>query len=405
MTPAQTKFLAVQKKQSEKRSVFNSLRAVDEPTDEQRSQIDTINGELTNIETEYRAAIDALTAEQTSSSVPAVDAEARERADLCTRANVGDVLAAALEKRATDGATSEAQAAFELAPNQIPLDMLRAPVEHRAVTPALANTGATEAEVVPPVFAMGAGAFLGIDRPVVDMGAAVYPVLTSRPVVGGPHAGDTDVVETTGAFDADLLAPQRIQASFIYRRVDAMRFGSMDSSLRAALNMGLEEKLDSEAVSGASGLLTGTNLPNNNVSAVTTFALYLSGLMYGRVDGRYAAMKSDLRILLGQGTYGHAGSVYQSSAYKSALSVLEDESGGVRVSAHVPAVSNSNKQNGVVRLGMRRDMVQPTWAGVTIIVDEVTKSGAGEIEITAVLGTAVKILRADGFYKQQTQHA
>ena len=40
----------------------------------------------------------------------------------------------------------------------------------------------------------------------------------------------------------------------------------------------------------------------------------------------------------------------------------------------------------IVRLGSRRDMVQPVWAGVTIIVDEVTLSGkSGEIEITAVM--------------------
>ena len=77
----------------------------------------------------------------------------------------------------------------------------------------------------------------------------------------------------------------------------------------------------------------------------------------------------------------------------------------MRVSAHVPAVSNNNKQNAVVRLGMRRDMVQPVWGAVTIIVDEVTLSGKGEIEVTAVLGMNTKILQVDGFYKQQTQHS
>ena len=71
---------------------------------------------------------------------------------------------------------------------------------------------------------------------------------------------------------------------------------------------------------------------------------------------------------MGAGTYAHAGSVYQSSAYKSALALLEQDSGGVRVSAHVPAVSNNNKQNAIVRLGMRRDMVQPVWGAVTITV-------------------------------------
>ena len=106
---------------------------------------------------------------------------------------------------------------------------------------------------------------------------------------------------------------------------------------------------------------------------------------------------------MGSPTFAHAGSVYQSSAYKSALSALEQESGGVRVSAHVPAVA-SHRQNAVVRLGSRRDMVQPIWSATTIVIDEVTLSGKGEIEVTAVLGMNTKILREAGFFKQQSQH-
>ena len=45
------------------------------------------------------------------------------------------------------------------------------------------------------------------------------------------------------------------------------------------------------------------------------------------------------------------------------------------------------------------------WGAVTIIVDEGTLSGKGEIEVTAVLATNTKILRAAGFYKQQVQTA
>ena len=343
--------------------------------------------------------------EQTTTTAPGgEDTEARERRELCVRANVGDVYGALLEKRQTDGATAEAQAAHGCAPNQIPLAMLAAPTEVRAVTPTPGASQTEQAKTIQPVFATGAGAFLGIDRPTVAMGQAVYPVFKTRPSVGGPHTGSTDAPDTTGAFDADLLPPKRISAAFIYRRTDAMQFSGMDSALRMALNSGLQEKLDLDAIAGADGLLTGGNLGNHNVTAVTTFALYLSQFLFSRVDGRYAGMKSDIRVLMGSSTYGHAGGVYQSSAYKSALSALEQESGGVRVSAHVPTASN-HRQNAVVRLGMQRDAVQPIWGpGVTIIVDEVTKSGAGEIEVTAVLGMNTKILRAAGFYKQQSQH-
>ena len=50
-------------------------------------------------------------------------------------------------------------------------------------------------------------------------------------------------------------------------------------------------------------------------------------------------------------------------------------------------------------------MVAPIWSGVTLIPDSVTKAKSGEIVITAVMLHAVELLRAGGFYKQETQHA
>ena len=79
--------------------------------------------------------------------------------------------------------------------------------------------------------------------------------------------------------------------------------------------------------------------------------------------------------------------------------------GGVRVSAHVPALSNTNKQNNVIRLGMRRDYVAPVWENLVLIPDEVTKAKQGQIQITAVMLYAAKLLRADGFHKQEVQTA
>ena len=293
MTAAQKTFIEVQKRQSTLRGEFNTLRGVETRSAEQDTRLTALDGELTDSETEFRTAADALLTEQTTTTAPGgEDTEAREKRELCVKANVGDVINSILEKRgATDGATHEAQQAFDLPPNMIPLDMLRAPVEVRAVTPTPGASQTEQAETVQPVFANGAGNFLGIDRPTVPQGTAVYPVLTSRPTVGGPHVGSDDVGDTTGAFSADLLPPKRIQASFIYRRTDAMQFSGMDSALRMALNGGLQEKLDYEAIGGTSGLLTSTNLPDHDVSAVTSFANYLSRFLYGRVDGRYAEQK------------------------------------------------------------------------------------------------------------------
>ena len=248
---------------------------------------------------------------------------------------------------------------------------------------------------------------LGVDQPSVPTGDAVFPILTSRPVVRGPFTGSDEAAETDATFVGDLLQPSRVQAAFRYLRTDAARFAGMGESLRSALNEGLGEALDKEGIAGANGLLSGTNLANHTVSAVTTFAKYISDFAYSRVDGRFAARRQDLKVLVGSGSYAHAGSVYKDAKTDlSALDKLVSVVGDVRVSAHVPAVA-SNKQNGVVRLGMRRDAVQPLWEGVTLILSEADEAlvKKGEILITAVLIHATKIIRAGGFFKQQTQHA
>ena len=393
MTPAQT----IQLKLSTCRQRLNELLQVETRSAEEQTEMEALTAEVSAKEPELRA---ALAAEDDKQEVLVEgDAETRELQRLTGRANAGSIIQAVTEKRNCQGAELELQQAHGLAENQIPLDMLR--VEQRAagVTTAPTNVGTSQAEIVQPVFSNGAGAYLGITRPTVAAGDAVYPVLATRPDVGGPHSDSSDVPETDSTFNADLLAPERIQASSMYRRVDAARFPNMDSALRMALNSGLEEKLDYEVLRGTEGLLTGSKLSNHNKTGETTHAQYLSQFCFGRVDGRYAAEQSDIKVLMGSGSYAHAGSTYQSTPHLSALDALMAKI-PVRVSAHVPAVA-STKQNNVVRLGMRSDYVQPMWMGVTIIVDEISGSGKGEIEVTAVLLTNTKILRSGGFYKQQ----
>ena len=202
-----------------------------------------------------------------------------------------------------------------------------------------------------------------------------------------------------------MLSPSRIQASFFYSREDRARFAGMDESLRMNLSEGLADGLDNQIINGTNGLLNGTILANHNRTTVTDFAAYIDQFAYGRVDGRYAAMASDIRIVMGAGTYAHAGEVYRNTSVdRTALDRLMEITSGVRVSAHVPDVA-SNRQNSIIRLGMDMSMVAPVWEGITIIPDEVTKAANGQIVITAVMLHAVKLLRAGGWYKQQTQHA
>ena len=411
MTTTMKKYLDAQKTRSEVVSRLLEIRLTPEPqlTPELRAEVTTLTEKQATVEGEFRSALVAVQAEQ-ESTVTVEDTEARELRLLAGRANVGDIFAAVTEHRqVADGPTKELQSHYGIGNHQVPISMLRIDrsVEQRAAATVPSNIGdASQAEVITPVFASGDGAFLQIERPVVGVGDAAFPILGTSPSVKGPFTNSSDAAQTNAAFTANSLAPERLQASYSYRRSDAARFAGLDSSLRLALNGGLGEALDAQAIAGTDGLLTGTNLANHNVAAQTTFAGYINMLLYGRVDGRYARGPSDVRMLMGSGTFAHASAQYRASETDEASSErLEARSGGLMVSAHVPAVA-STKQNALIRLGTDRGAaVQPMWEGISIVVDESSRLVQGEVVIHAILLSNFAITRAAQFYKQQTQHA
>ena len=346
-----------------------------ESTDEIRQEIDTLGREFSGNERSIQAYMIAESAEP-----PEVrSTEDRQRRELQQQANVGQLVFDLLNGRSgTDGQMAEYQREHGLASNEISVRMLRDDeIETRAVTPAPGNVGANQQPIISYVFPQSAAAFMGIDMPTVGVGEAVFPVLTSTLDVHTP-AETVAAAETTGAFSAEVLSPARLQAAFEYSREDRARFAGMDASLRENLSMGLAEGLDKAIIAGTNGLMTGSNLPNHNVTTETTYALYRDHLLYSRIDGTYAAVSGDIRILMGSDTYAHAASQYRGTSDNAdALESLMRASGGVRVSAHVPATSNADRQNAIVRRGLRRDAVAAVWENVALIPDEITKADAG----------------------------
>ena len=389
MTPTQK----IQIRLSELREKLNSQTEIRVDDTAQMAQREKWNAELKAGEVKLRAAIEADDAANTSP-------ETREWADVSGRFDLGEMFEGVMEHRASSGAIAEVQKERGLAANALPVEML---MEKRAVTPAPGDVGQSQSQITGFVFPQSVAAFLGIPSAIVPVGDATFPVLTSDPAAGVP-AENAAQSETTGAFTADVLTPKRIQASFFWSREDAARMAGMGDSLREALQGGLADKLDSEIMVGTNGVLTGTNLNNHAQAAASTYANYVAELLYARVDGRYAFDLADIRVVMGADTFGNAATKLPADGEENALARIRNDSGGVRVSAHVPGVVSS-KQNAVVRLGNRRDMVAPVWGQVTLIPDEVTKAANGQIILTAVLLHAVKILRVGGFYKQETNHS
>ncbi len=383
------------------------LAGESELTTETRAEMDSLSAEYADGERRMTA---LRVGEPDRTPIESRTAEGTEYRQMLERANLGTIFDVLLAHQTPSGVEAELQAHLGIAGNQIPLDMLRGAarggggMEYRAVTPGATNVGTDQQPIIPYVFPQSAAAFLGVDMPSVPTGDAVFPVLTGTLDVHTP-AENASAAETTGAFSSDVLTPKRLQASFFYSREDRARFAGMDAALRQNLSDGLSDGLDKEIIGGT--LLNGTNLPNNNTTTADTFDTYLNNLCWGQIDGRYAAMTSDLRLVVGADTYADMGATYRNTSVdRSALDRLMELTGGVMVSAHVPATSGANRQNVVIRRGMSMTCTAPQWEGITILPDEVTKAGSGQIVITAIMLYAIKVLRTGaGLVKQQVQHS
>ena len=398
----------IEKAQSVIRTRVLEIRALsdDKLTDALRSERTELDRRFAEGEVKFRASLDALQIEQ-AKGVSTLDTADTELRELTRTANCGDVLSASNEQRQTNGATAELQQHYKLNSNQIPIEMLRLErgVEERAAATVPGSiAGAVQAQVITPVFASGDGAFLGVERPIQPVGTASFPLLSTSPSVKGPYTDSTEAGQTDATFVANSLAPERLAASYAYRASDAARFQSLDSSLRVALNGGLEEALDEQAISGDDGLLNGSNLDNHNVTALTSWLQYLDRMLYGRVDGRFARSPADVRILVGSPVFSHLSTLYKSSeSDETGSERLAARSGGLVVSPHVPALA-SKRQNVLMRLGSASGgAVQPLWEGITILSDPYSRSAQGEVVVSAILLSNFAITRSAQWFKQQAQ--
>ena len=289
-------------RQSELKASLSDLldQDVEKRAETYETEIKRVSAELRSLETEIQAALllDSPTPTHTEPT-----GEGRELRSLMGKANVGAMFDSVLAHGVPTGPMAELQQHYGLDANQLPVHLITRDLardyETRAVTPGAANTGENQQAIVPYVFPESVASFLGVDMPTVGVGEAVFPVLTSELSVGTPSENAAQN-ETTGAFSSDVLSPSRLQASFFYSREDRARFAGMDAALRENLSMGLSDGLDAQIIAGTNGLLNGTNLGNHNVTAATTFDLYMAGLAYGRVDGQYAASADAIRLVMGR---------------------------------------------------------------------------------------------------------
>ncbi|MYF31275.1 MAG: hypothetical protein F4169_20950 [Gammaproteobacteria bacterium] len=393
-----TELQRLELRSSEIRGRLNELAGIDGWTDEQRSENDRLTSEYQEVESRRRAALvtQQESVEQTVPLSDRLDPEGRELRSMLQRAELGRIVHGVVERRASDGVERELQQHYGLGDDSIPLALL---TEQRAdaQTQAPSDVGAQQHPIIPAIFPMSAAAFLGVDMPTVGVGEAVYTVLADGTSASSPAEGAA-VDSVAATLTAHTISPARLQVEHEFSLEDKARLAGMSEALRLNLSNALSSAVDKKVIDGlllasASGGIGDVTDP----TAVATYADYRSSVT-DQVDGQYAADGGSIRVLLGADTYQHADSLYRGTATdESALEVMMRLAGGLRVSAHVPAVASTIQQGIAARALGAMHAVCPLWEGVRIIYDPYTKSENGLERLVAVMLYGVDVLRASGF--------
>ena len=360
-------------------------------------ELERLKAESIDLEGKYRATV---TAEEKSEERRSQGSEGREYLGLLSKASVGRIVHAAASNRQPDGAEAELQKFHGLQGNAVPLAMLAADPEKFAAATVTGDEPASTGEVLGIVFPQSVAAWCGVIGGTVPTGQRQVPVLSTGATASAPAKGDS-VTEATAAFAVTTLTPKRISAAVRYDRADAATFEYMDDALRMNLRNAISDKMDAEVltrVTAPKGLLTFGTDPTKNAAGVTNATHALTAIFAG-VDGKYASLASEIKLLLGTATYADLGSsIFDTGSGALASEKLGQVSGGVRASANVPTKDATTGEDALIVKGMgRRNCVSAAWDSVEIVTDPYSSADKAEIVLTAIAMFDFSILDEGGF--------
>ena len=277
-------------------------------------------------------------------------------------------------------------------------------MEQRANLTGLTNAPSQPQQFRPYVFPAAVAAFMAWDMPRVAYGTPSFPTIGTPATIHEP-AKAAAAAETTGAIAADALEPQRIQGSLRYAREDAARFALLGAAVRAHVQAAFASAIDQRVLTNTTAGLLSISEPSDP-GAVTDFDAYV-GALVGKVDGRYAAVPGDVRMIIGDDVAAHAVTQYKTSGVTSAYRAMLDLAGdsGLRVAHGIPAPSTNDQAAFSVGMIGAPHAVAPIWDGLEIVMDPYTSAGDGEVIVSIIGFGALKILRTDAYTRHRFQVA
>ncbi|MCY4479868.1 MAG: hypothetical protein OXB97_08220 [Rhodospirillales bacterium] len=397
---------------SEKRQRLNELLALDELTDEQRGELDTLTKRMQQIEVETRAAITAEAADEAEARGlfgNNGDGEPAEIRALRGKVRTGGYVTAALEQRAAAGAEAEYNAAIKLPGNKFPMSLL-APPEERAAT--AVDTQTMPRRWLDRLFADTAAMRIGVTMESVADGVASYPITTAG-ASAAQRAKSQAAADAAWTIGVSELKPTRNTVRLVFNTEDEARVPMLEEALNRDLRMALTEGVDRAIFLGDAGA-TGTDADIVGFSTATiteheitqaekvTAAGSLAPFM-AMVDGIHATMVEDLRCVLAVGALRLWGSTIANAAAENETVLQFLKANGLTCTSRGEIETATLNGDFAAFVGRGRGIegaaVAPTWEGGQLIRDMYSGAAKGEVALTLVYLWNFGIVRTANFQR------
>ena len=416
-----TRLQKLQIRQSELRTEMGTLLDKEDRDDSDRQKLGELTREMRSLEGDLQAALVLEDEPKTETRETGVgeDAEQKELDTLLQRASILPYMSEAISGREVQGVEQEVRSGLlgdDARGGLVPFEMLLPPEREERADAATtvadaARTPGSQASVLQRVFTRSIAGRLMVSLPMVEVGQASFPVLSSGTTAAMKAAGAGQDA-TAATFTGVSLDPVRLSARYVFRYEDVAKLRSYESVLRRDLTATMTDAMDDQIINGdgsapnVNGFLSELTAPSDP-SAVTTWNQYL-GSFTGEVDGLNAFELSDLRSVIGKATFGYVETLFRTGATDngpraSACEYVKSRTGGQVVSSRIPAPAASgnsaNTQLGIIAKTSYpgRNAVAPIWRALELIRDPYSGAAKGEVALTALMLWSFKIVRETGW--------
>ena len=403
MTPIQV----LEIRAGEIRKRLSDIGSRAELDDEVRSELEILKVEYSDNDAK-RAAI-TIAGDAPATPVETTSAEGRELVELRSQVDFGKYVAAAMAGNGViDGPEREYNQHLGIADNYFPMELLAGKYEERAKRDGDAE--ASQGTWLDRVFNDTAAQRVGISFRPVAPGVSAFPVTTAG---GSPvQRGRTEAVsESTYTVAVTDMKPARRSVHGIYSIEDDMRLPGLSDAIERDMRMAMVESVDRAIFNGDTGAnentadITGmktagigesTLTQTNKVKADETLKLFLA-----LVDGNYAGMLGDLRVVTSVGAnvlwYG---SIHNSTADNQTIAQFLMASG---LSWMARGGIDTNTANGDfgAYVGRGRGIegagIAAVWEQGQLIRDPYSGASKGEVQLTLNYLWALAFARTANF--------